>query len=120
MNSYRVDRQKWQVLSIFEQMGNIYAEVGRTFAAKRRNDSEAALAAAVRSFDLFDATCESLAEHRSPKFTDVLMVQGSQAAVQWHLSYVLENIKHVWAGVYVIRLRKGICSYFYQVGEAMS
>jgi hypothetical protein len=52
--------------------------------------------------------------------TDVLMVQGSQAAVQWHLSYVLENIKHVWAGVYVIRLRKGICSYFYQVGEAMS
>jgi hypothetical protein len=72
MNSYRVDRQKWQVLSIFEQMGNIYAEVGRTFAAKRRNDSEAALAAAVRSFDLFDATCESLAEHRSPKLTEVL------------------------------------------------
>ena len=35
------DRQKWQSLTIFEQMGNIGSEVGRAFAARRRGDTAA-------------------------------------------------------------------------------
>lgn len=72
MNEYHIDRQKWQRRSIFEQMGNIYAEVGRTLAAKRRRDTEGATAAAIRAFDLFDATSESLAARKSPKLHELL------------------------------------------------
>jgi len=35
------DRQKWQSLTIFEQMGNVGSEVGRAFAARRRGDTAA-------------------------------------------------------------------------------
>ncbi len=80
MNSYQVDRQKWQALGIFEQMGNIYSEVGRTLAAKQRGDAEAAAAAAVRAFDLFDATSEGLAAQRSPKLSEVLRAREQFAA----------------------------------------
>jgi hypothetical protein len=72
MSDYQVDGQKWKALSIFEQMGNIYSEIGRTFAAKQRKDPVTARAAAARAFDLFDATSESLAECRSPKLQEVL------------------------------------------------
>lgn len=72
MNSYQIDRQKWQALSIFEQMGNIYSEIGRTLAAKQRGETEAATAAAVRALDLLDATSEGLAVERSPRLSEVL------------------------------------------------
>lgn len=72
MNNYEVDRQKWQNLSIFEQMGNIYSEVGRATAARMRGDAEASRSAAVRAFDLFDATSEALAVGKSPKLREVL------------------------------------------------
>lgn len=75
MNNYQVNREKWQRLSIFEQMGNIYSEVGRTLAARRRGDNEAAKAAAKRALDLFDATSESLARQKSPKLLEVLRVR---------------------------------------------
>lgn len=72
MNNYGVDRQKWSQLTIFEQMGNIYSEIGRTFSAKERGDLAGAEAAAVRAFDLFDATCEQLVVKKSPKLKEVL------------------------------------------------
>lgn len=72
MNNYQVDRMKWNALSIFEQMGNIYSEVGRTFSAERRDDQAAANAAAVRAFDLFDATVEQLSANASPRSREVL------------------------------------------------
>lgn len=72
MNSYQIDRAKWRELSIFEQMGNIYSEVGRTFAAKQAGDLPKAEAAAARALDLFDATSEGLAKCKSPKLGEVL------------------------------------------------
>ena len=56
MTGYRVDRQKWAGLSLFEQLGNIGSEVGRAFEAKRRGDTIATRAATQRALDLFDAT----------------------------------------------------------------
>ncbi len=72
MNNYAVNRDRWAQLSIFAQMGNIYAEVGRSFAAKSRNQQQVAHQAAVRAFDLFDATAEHLAQLQSPKLKEVL------------------------------------------------
>ncbi len=75
MNNYRVDRAKWNRLSIFDQMGNIYSEVGRTFQAKQRGDSSEANNAARRAFDLFDATTEQLADLKSPRLREVLLAR---------------------------------------------
>ena len=72
MSSYQVDREKWQKMSIFDQMGNIYSEVGRTFNAKQIHDEIKAQEAAIRAFDLFDATVEVLIAEKSPKLTEVL------------------------------------------------
>ena len=59
MNGYAVDRKKWAAMSIFEQMGNISSEVGRSLQAKRKGDEKTADAAVVRALDLFDATTEA-------------------------------------------------------------
>lgn len=72
MSNYAVDRSRWAQLSIFAQMGNVYAEVGRSFSAKSRNQQELARQAAVRAFDLFDATAEHLTRLKSPKLKEVL------------------------------------------------
>lgn len=72
MNSYSVDRSHWAKSSIFEQMGNIYSEVGRSFALQRRHDTPAAEAAMVRALDLFDATTEVLIAQKSVRAKEVL------------------------------------------------
>ena len=70
MNAYQVDRQKWAKFTIFEQMGNIGSEVGRTLKAKRNGDDfEPAL---TRALDLFDATTEQLVAAKSPRSKEVL------------------------------------------------
>ena len=71
-SSFAVDRKKWATMTIFEQMGNIYSEVGRSFNAKRRGDTESAQTAAVRAIDLFDATTEVLIAKKSIKAKEVL------------------------------------------------
>ena len=70
--TYVVDQEKWARLSIFEQMGNIYSEVGMSFAAKRSHNEERAEAAKVRAIDLFNATTQALANESSPKLKEVL------------------------------------------------
>ncbi|OGL30011.1 hypothetical protein A3D14_01370 [Candidatus Saccharibacteria bacterium RIFCSPHIGHO2_02_FULL_47_12] len=75
MSNYTVDRTKWQKLSIFDQMGNIYSEVGRTFSAKQAGDEKRAQEATARALDLFDATAEKLAADNSPKLREVLRVR---------------------------------------------
>ena len=67
---YTVDRDRWQQLSIFEQMGNIGSEVGRSLKMKRQGrDFEPAM---IRALDLFDATVEHLVAMRSPRTKEVL------------------------------------------------
>ncbi len=60
MTPYAVDRNKWQNLTLFEQLGNIGSEVGRAYQANSRNDKQATAAAMARALDLFDATSSSL------------------------------------------------------------
>ncbi len=70
--NYAVDRKRWSEMDIFDQMGNIYSEVGRTFKAKQSHDREKYEQALARAIDLFDATSAALAERRSPKLKEVL------------------------------------------------
>ena len=75
------DREKWQSLTIFEQMGNIGSEVGRAFAA-RRGDTEAMTGAWRRGLDLLDATAEQLARQKSPKLREVLRARELFAGME--------------------------------------
>lgn len=72
MSEHIFDRNKWQNLTIFEQMGNIGSEVGRALAAKRRGDEVAMNGAFFRGLDLIDATTEALAAKKSPRLVEVL------------------------------------------------
>ena len=65
--SYKVDRDRWSKMSIFEQMGNISSEVSRSFKAKRCNNHEDCMRAVSRAIDLFDATVSLLIEKKSIK-----------------------------------------------------
>jgi hypothetical protein len=76
------DRQKWQSLTIFEQMGNIGSEVGRAFAARRRGDTAAMTGAWQRGLDLLDATAEQLARQKSPKLREVLRARELFAGME--------------------------------------
>lgn len=69
---YGVDRNRWASLDIFNQMGNIYSEVGRSFKSISSVESEEHQAAVARAIDLFDATVEVLVEKKSPKVREVL------------------------------------------------
>lgn len=72
MTDYCVDRTKWAKMSIFEQMGNIYSEVGRSLKAKKINDDALFDAALIRTLDLFNATTEMLIQQKSPRAKEVL------------------------------------------------
>jgi hypothetical protein len=56
MSSHVFDEEKWAALPIFEQMGNIGSEVGRSMNAIQRGDKEALDGAYHRGLDLIDAT----------------------------------------------------------------
>lgn len=66
---YAIDQSKWAKLDIFNQMGNIYSEVGRSFKANNDTDRDMAMA---RAIDLFDATALALSKTKSPKTKEVL------------------------------------------------
>ena len=72
MSTYRVDRRRWSSMSIFEQMGNIYSEVGRSFNAKKHNDTKGCEQATIRALDLFDATVDALIRQKSMRAKEVL------------------------------------------------
>jgi hypothetical protein len=56
--SYAVDRKRWAAMSTFEQMGNIYSEVGRSIIAKQHGKQQDYDYAVIRALDLFDATVD--------------------------------------------------------------
>lgn len=56
MSSHVFDVEKWAKLSVFEQMGNIGSEVGRSMNALQRGDEAALNGAYHRGLDLIDAT----------------------------------------------------------------
>lgn len=79
--SYAVNRARWSSMDIFEQLGNVYSEVGRSFNAKRHNDSQGCEQAMIRALDLFDATAEILVKQRSPKAKEVLRAKEEYLSV---------------------------------------
>lgn len=72
MNSHQVDRGAWSRMTIFEQMGNIGSEVGRSIKAKRAGDDISFQGALRRALDLFDATVDGLVAQKSIRAREVL------------------------------------------------
>lgn len=70
--SEMVDRARWARRTIFEQMGNIYADVGRSIAAWKRGDKAAFKGALNRALDMFDATAEALVRQKPHRAREVL------------------------------------------------
>ena len=72
MTDYTVDRARWANMTIFDQMGNISSEVGRSFNARRQGQTENERLAMVRALDLFDATIDNLIANKSVRAKEVL------------------------------------------------
>jgi len=72
MTGYEVERQRWAERHIFDQLGNVGSEVGRTIASYRRQDNQRFEAALSRALDLFDATVQGLIGQDSPRLKEVL------------------------------------------------
>ena len=72
MASYEIDRARWAQLSIYEQLGNVGAEVGRAISATRAGKDKRAQGAIDRAVDLLDATVEVLVQEKSPRVKEVL------------------------------------------------
>jgi hypothetical protein len=70
--NFVIDRKRWENLSIFDQMGNIYSEVGRSFNARKLGSLTDQQAATYRALDLFDATIAALLARKSPQLKEVL------------------------------------------------
>src|SRR5258708_27134797 len=73
--AFTVDQDRWNKLDIFNQMGNIYSEIGRSFKAKANGNVTDQQRAVNRAIDLFDATAESLLSQKSPKIREVLQAK---------------------------------------------
>jgi len=81
MSNYRIDRQRWNQLTIQEQMGNIGSEVGRSIKAWRAHDLKLFNGALDRALDLFDATIEQLVARKSPRTKEVLRAKDQYLAL---------------------------------------
>lgn len=69
-NGYSINRDEWARLSLFEQLGNIGSEVGRSLKMKRKGRNfEPAL---IRALDLFDATVSGLIKKHPHRAGEVL------------------------------------------------
>ncbi len=80
MKYYQVDRDRWAKFTIFEQMGNIGSEVGRSLKAKLSNQ-ERFEPALYRALDLFDATVEDLLSGKSYRLKEVLRAKDQYLEV---------------------------------------
>ncbi len=72
MSSHVFDHKAWAGMTMFEQMGNIGSEVGRSFSAKRQNKPERMQAAFARGLDLIDETAQLWAKRKEPGLKELL------------------------------------------------
>jgi hypothetical protein len=72
MSSHVFDKQRWAVMTMYEQMGNIGSEVGRALTAKRRGNQRDLQGALYRGLDLIDTTAELWAKQRSVRTKELL------------------------------------------------
>lgn len=66
-DNYTIDKDRWAKLDIFNQMGNIYSEVGRSF----KHQADPNNLAIARALELFDATISAQTKAKSPKAKEV-------------------------------------------------
>ncbi len=92
---YTVDRKRWSRMSIYEQMGNIGSEVGRSINAKRQNNPQDCQAAVIRALDLFDATVDQLIKQKSPKVKEVLRSKDQFLAAIYEPEATLEDLNSI-------------------------
>ncbi len=59
-------------MTMYEQMGNIGSEVGRSLAAKRRGDEKSMRGALYRGLDLIDATAAAWAGQKTLRTRELL------------------------------------------------
>jgi hypothetical protein len=71
ITNYSINNDRWAKLDIFNQMGNIYSEVGRSIKTKDQSDTRNHDEAVARAIDLFNATLLVLAKQKSPKAREV-------------------------------------------------
>lgn len=94
---YTVNREEWAKRSLFDQLGNIGSEVGRTLKMKRRGkDFEPAL---IRALDLIDATVSGLMAthpHRAKEvlrakecFLDALYVKDDPSIETYFMQFAI-------------------------------
>lgn len=75
MTDYHIDRTEWAKLDIFEQMGNIGSEIGRTIKAKDEGNETRFKGALNRALDLFEATIDVLISQGSGRVKEVLVAR---------------------------------------------
>jgi hypothetical protein len=91
--SYQVDRKRWSGMTIFDQMGNIYSEVGRSFNAREAHNQADCDRAVGRAIDLFDATVTGLIERKSPQAKEVLRAKEEYLNAIYDPSISNDDIK---------------------------
>lgn len=72
MTEHVFSAAKWAEMSVFEQMGNIGSEVGRSLTAKRQGKTERCQAAFYRGLDLIDETASLWAVRKQPGLKELL------------------------------------------------
>lgn len=75
MNNYQIDRAYWGRMDIFNQMGNIGSEVGRSIKAWHAGDKPRFEGALRRALDLFEATIDVMITRKSPRVREVLIAR---------------------------------------------
>jgi hypothetical protein len=91
MINYTINRKKWAQINIFDQMGNIYSEINRTFNAKRNKNLEYENLSIIRVIDLFDATVDGLIKKKSIKAKEVLRAKDQFLSLVYSKTFDEEN-----------------------------
>jgi hypothetical protein len=95
MTQHTIDRKHWNNMSIFEQMGNIYSEVGRSLNAKRNGHIAERDQSIVRALDLFDATTENLIRIKSVRLKEILRARDQFLSIVYDESASPKDIEGI-------------------------
>lgn len=90
---YTIDQARWAGLDIFNQMGNIYSEVGRSFKNRGRSNEKDHDEAVARAIDLLNATVQALNDTGSPKAKEVSRAKEQFLAVITNTDASQESIQ---------------------------
>jgi len=93
ITAYQINKAKWAKLDIFNQMGNIYSEVGRSFKTQRQGNSKDHEEAVRRTIVLCDATIHDLIGKKSPKAKEVLRAKEQFVDLAFNSHATVESMQ---------------------------